>query len=88
MKKSDYFGPFIFVAAAVQLMFSVSTKAQEDIIQKLDQDLDGKITIKEAVADPTILASFGRIDVNGDGKISKQELENMELAKKRALRKL
>jgi hypothetical protein len=40
------------------------------------------------VADPTILASFGRIDVNGDGKISKQELENMELAKKRALRKL
>ena len=85
MKKLQHFGPIIFVAAALQLMVSMSIKAQEDTIQKLDQDQDGRITIKEAVADPAILAMFGRIDVNGDGKISKQELDNMELAKKRAL---
>ena len=88
MKKPDYFSPYFFVAAALQLTLSASAKAQDDIIQKLDQDQDGKITIKEAVADPVILASFGKIDVNGDGKITKQELDNMEQAKKRALERL
>jgi Ca2+-binding EF-hand superfamily protein len=88
MKKPDYFGPCVFVAAALQLALIMPAKAQEDIIQKLDQDQDGRITIKEAVADPAILASFGRIDVNGDGKITKQELDNMVLAKKREKRTL
>ena len=40
MKKPDYFSPFFFVAATLQLTLSASANAQDDIIQKLDQDQD------------------------------------------------
>lgn len=78
MKKSDYIVLFLLIAALLQLMVSMSAWAEEDTILRLDQDHDGLITIKEAVADPTILAFFGKLDTDGDGKLSKQELKKLE----------
>ncbi|KXI30621.1 EF-hand domain-containing protein [Paraglaciecola hydrolytica] len=57
------------------LFVGASTRADEDQIKLLDLDQDGKIAIKEAVADPHLLASFGRIDTDGDGLITRLELE-------------
>ncbi|GAC31470.1 EF-hand domain-containing protein [Paraglaciecola polaris] len=43
------------------------------------KNADGQISIKEAVADPFILESFSRIDINGDGIISRHELTSVHL---------
>lgn len=48
---------------------------EDETIKQLDLDKDGKIAIREAVADPKMLASFGRIDTDADGLISRLELE-------------
>lgn len=63
------------------LMTASSVNAQDHTLEQLDTDQDGKISIKEAVADPVVLASFGKIDTDGDGKISKDELEAADLMK-------
>ena len=52
----------------------MSASADIGLIAKLDLDTDGQITIKEAVANPAVLASFGKIDTDGNGKISTIEL--------------
>ncbi len=44
------------------------------IITKFDKDKDGKLTIKEAMSDPVLLASFGKLDVDGDGQLTEIEL--------------
>ncbi len=80
MKKIDYTAPFVFVAASVQLFISASAMADVNLIEKLDLDKDGQITIKEAVADPAVLASFGKIDTDGNGKISSIELFKAKVA--------
>lgn len=59
----------------------VTIAQEDDRLQRLDTDKDGNITIKEAVADPELLAVFGRIDSNGDGKISRMELARAQYAK-------
>ena len=74
MKKTDYIAPLVFIVATVQLFISASARADSKLIEKLDLDKDGQITIKEAVASPVILASFGKIDTDGNGKISSIEL--------------
>jgi hypothetical protein len=74
MKKATYITPFVFIVASAQLFISVSAMADSELIEKLDLDKDGQITIKEAVADPVVLASFGKIDTDGNGKISSIEL--------------
>ena len=76
MKKTDYNAVFVFVfiVVAVQLFVSASASADSKLIEKLDLDKDGQITIKEAVADLAVLASFGKIDTDGNGKISSVEL--------------
>ena len=78
MKKLVYIRAFLLTVTLLQLMVSISARAEEDTMQRLDQDLDGLISIKEAVADPRILASFGKIDRDGDGKLSKHELKMAE----------
>jgi hypothetical protein len=80
MKKSDYTAPFVFIIASAQLFISASARADIDLIKKLDLDKDGQITIKEAVANPAILASFGKIDTDGNGKISVIELDKTKVA--------
>jgi Ca2+-binding EF-hand superfamily protein len=57
------------------LLMSFTLCANEDLIEKLDQNQDGLISIKESVADPNLLAIFGSIDRNFDGFITKLELE-------------
>ena len=79
MKKVNYITPFVFVVASMQLFISISVKAETDIIETLDLDKDGQITIKEAVANPAILAAFGKIDTDGNGKISAVELDKAKL---------
>ena len=79
MKKSDYIAPFVIIAAILQLFASLSARADSELIAKLDLDKDGQITIKEAVADPVILASFGKIDTDGNGKISSIELAKTKI---------
>jgi Ca2+-binding EF-hand superfamily protein len=68
MKKTAY------IVATVQLFISASACADSKILEKLDLDKDGQITITEAVAIPAVLASFGKIDTDGNGKISSIEL--------------
>ena len=89
MKKTNYFAPFVFVVAFIQVFISASARADNELIEKLDLDKDGQITIKEAIANPAVLASFGKIDTNGDGKISSIELANtkVQLTEKKYMRK-
>jgi Ca2+-binding EF-hand superfamily protein len=79
MKKNDYITSFVFVAALVQVCVSLSARADNQLIESLDLDRDGQITIKEAVANPAILASFGKIDTDGNGKISLIELTRTKI---------
>ncbi|WP_340679865.1 EF-hand domain-containing protein [Paraglaciecola sp.] len=65
----------IFSLFFIPLFFVCSVWADEEKIKQLDLDQDGKIAIKEAVADPELLASFGKIDTDGDGLITRLELE-------------
>jgi Ca2+-binding EF-hand superfamily protein len=51
-----------------------SAQAFEDMMQRLDRNADGQISIKEAVADSRVLESFSRIDTDGNGIISAPEL--------------
>ena len=79
MKKNQYITQFVFVFISLQLFVSATASAALKIIEKLDLDKDGQITIKEAVADPAVLASFGKIDSDGNGKISSVELAKTKL---------
>ncbi|TBX22637.1 hypothetical protein TK45_08630 [Bowmanella sp. JS7-9] len=45
------------------------------LLNELDHDKDGVLTIKEAMSNPSLLSSFGKLDLNGDGQLSSAELE-------------
>ena len=79
MRKGNYFISFVVLFTTVQMFITVSAVADGELIKKLDLDKDGQITIKEAVANPAVLASFGKIDTDGDGKISSLELANTKV---------
>ena len=64
----------------VSLTAVAAGQTEDEKIEHLDLDKDGKIAIREAVADPKLLASFGRIDTDGDGLISRLELEQAKYA--------
>ncbi|TRY31022.1 EF-hand domain-containing protein [Aliiglaciecola sp. M165] len=81
MKKSLLIGLSVFTLALIQATLSAPAYAQSDLISEMDQDEDGMISIREAVANPSLLASFGKIDTDGDGKISLKELEETQLLK-------
>ena len=83
MKKVNYITPFVFVVASVQFFMSISVRAEVELIEQLDLDKDGQITIKEAVSNPSILAVFGKIDTDGNGKISSIELKETKVLPKK-----
>ncbi|MDU0354793.1 hypothetical protein RS130_13465 [Paraglaciecola aquimarina] len=66
----------IAITAILTAFTSFSSLAGDDeaLIDKFDLDQDGQISIKEAVAEPQLLAAFGKIDTDGNGVITKQEL--------------
>lgn len=70
------------LVSAMQFFASAQAYGQTDIISQMDQDEDGLISIREAVADPELLAAFGKIDTDGDGKLSQQELRAAQIAEK------
>jgi hypothetical protein len=82
MKINNYIAPFALILASIQLVIPASALAETDIelIEKLDLDKDGQITIKEAVAEPAVLASFGKIDTDGNGRISSMELAKAKVS--------
>lgn len=81
VKKSQLLSIFIIVVGIVHTFMGVHAQAQSQTsrIEKMDENKDGFISIKEAVSDPNLLAVFGKIDINGDGKISRKELEATNL---------
>ncbi|GAB5382181.1 MAG: hypothetical protein Alis3KO_20450 [Aliiglaciecola sp.] len=81
MKKSLLTGLSVLTLALIYATLSAPAYAQSDLISEMDQDEDGMISIREAVANPSLLASFGKIDTDGDGKISLKELEETQLLK-------
>lgn len=80
MKNTEYIAPFLSIVVIAHLFVTASVRADTELIEKLDLDKDGQITIKEAVANPAVLASFGKIDTNGNGKISSLELSKTKVS--------
>jgi Ca2+-binding EF-hand superfamily protein len=75
------FSKFISCLLTLSSSFVLASPSQlqDDVLQRLDKNADGEISIKEAVADPIILESFSRIDINGDGLISRHELTTVHI---------
>ena len=48
--------------------------AQEDMLARLDTDIDGRISVEEAANDPDLSAVFAELDVNKDGYLTPSEL--------------
>ena len=77
-------GRNIFTLLAVMMLqvsfvASVSASPANTLMQKLDKDKDGFISLKEAVQHIELLRNFGLIDDNEDGKLSEAELVKSEL---------
>lgn len=65
MKKTILLSAFILAAG---------TAYAQDILVKLDQDIDGRISIEEAASEPELSAMFAELDVNKDGYLTPSEL--------------
>lgn len=79
MRKANSVTRIFFLAWCLILVFYKPALATNVLIEKLDLDKDGHITLRESVGEPEILATFGTIDCNNDGKISKTELKKAKI---------
>lgn len=70
--------------ATGQGMVATTTYASEVklLMQQLDTDNDGLISLKEAIRHTALLRNFGLIDDDQDGKLSEEELNNSALTPK------
>ncbi|MAI38694.1 calcium-binding protein [Alteromonas genovensis] len=80
-------GRNIFTLLAVMMLqvsfvASVSASPANTLMQKLDKDKDGFISLKEAVQHIELLRNFGLIDDNEDGKLTEKELAKSKLTPK------
>ena len=66
---------------AVQIIVVAEAHASPaaDLMDKLDTNKDGEISLKEAVRQTELLRNFGLIDDNEDGKLSESELAKSKL---------
>jgi hypothetical protein len=65
--------PLLFLSLVVGSTAALATTDSE-LVERLDLDGDGEIGIKEAVASPSLLAVFGKIDTDCSGTLSLPEL--------------
>ena len=78
MKKVTTMSLLLVIFSSMFCAVNAQTIPEADKMLELDQDEDGTISIREAVADPSLLALFGKIDTNGDAKISIEELKSYQ----------
>lgn len=71
-----------FVILQVGFVGSVSADQANVLMQKLDKDNDGFISLKEAVQHVELLRNFGLIDDDEDGKLTERELAKSTLTPK------
>lgn len=66
MKKSILLSALLLTTSAVI--------AQQDKLDALDTDKDGRISIEEAASDPILSAVFAELDADKDGYLTTTEL--------------
>ena len=76
MKRIEKLFLLLLTIVTIQAVAVADAHAVETMLSDLDDDQDGAISLKEAVADPRLLRLFSRIDKNGDGLLSMDELES------------
>jgi|TARA_B110000503_G_C7121308_1_gene402651 hypothetical protein len=67
------------VVSFFQFLISKLAWANIDLIEKLDMDQNGQITIKGAVGNLAIVASFWEIEIDSNRYISSIELAKMKV---------
>lgn len=76
MKRIEKVFLLLLTIIAIQAVAVADAHANETLLSELDEDQDGFISLKEAVADTRLLRLFSAIDENGDGQLSVDELED------------
>ncbi len=81
MKRLEKILLALCAVAAVQAVSVADAHATpaRTLMQKLDTNKDGLISLKEAVRHTELLRNFGLIDDNEDGKLSEAELAKSKL---------
>lgn len=81
MKRFEKLFLALLTLVTVQSLVIAESQANADkvptdteLLLQFDEDQDGFISLKEAVADTRLLRLFSRIDDNADGLLSTQEL--------------
>ena len=81
MKRLEKIFLIIITIAAIQAISVVEAHASsaKTLMQQLDTNKDGLISLKEAVRHTELLRNFGLIDDNEDGKLTEAELAKSKL---------
>lgn len=72
----------VYIVVLLGVLLSIKSYASQDTFKLLDRNDDGVISIREAVAEPSLLAVFGQIDLDGNGEISLREFNQLKLVEK------
>ncbi|WP_232363138.1 MULTISPECIES: EF-hand domain-containing protein [Alteromonas] len=81
MKRLEKVFLILMTIAAIQAISVVEAHASpaKTLMQQLDTNKDGLISLKEAVRHTELLRNFGLIDDNEDGKLTEDELAKSKL---------
>jgi hypothetical protein len=81
MKRLEKVFLILMAITAIQTISVVEAHASpaKTLMQQLDTNKDGLISLKEAVRHTELLRNFGLIDDNEDGKLTEDELAKSKL---------
>ncbi|CAM4291992.1 MULTISPECIES: EF-hand domain-containing protein [Alteromonas] len=81
MKRREKVFLLLLTIAALQgiMVAEANATAAQRLMQQLDVNKDGVISLKEAVRHTELLRNFGLIDDNEDGKLTETELAKSKL---------